>query len=128
MVREFGVTDPPPPPIFTLEDRADFSPISGVTDYSISPETKSEMRTLRDSHRDSNSPLRSKSEASTSFALVGGQQVQQTPTSSSWLSPTKSGSEHDKKGKGSPVEAWYNWRFNYASSTKGSCKVGVAGE
>nr|DAD26824.1 TPA_asm: hypothetical protein HUJ06_028292 [Nelumbo nucifera] len=63
------------------------------------------MRTpLRDSRRDSISPLRSKSEASTSSALVGGQQVQQTPASSSWLSPTKSGSEHDEKGKGSPVE------------------------
>ncbi|XP_019052907.1 PREDICTED: nuclear pore complex protein NUP35 [Nelumbo nucifera] len=101
----FGGTDPPPPPIFTLEDRADFSPESGIADYPISPETKSEMRTpLRDSRRDSISPLRSKSEASTSSALVGGQQVQQTPASSSWLSPTKSGSEHDEKGKGSPVE------------------------
>ncbi|XP_010249560.1 PREDICTED: nuclear pore complex protein NUP35-like isoform X1 [Nelumbo nucifera] len=101
----FGGADPPPPPIFTLEDRAEFSPEAGMADYSISPATKSEMRTpVWDSCRDSLSPLKSKPEATASYALMGGQQIQQTPTSSSWWSPIKSGSEHDEKGKGSPVE------------------------
>ncbi|XP_043723012.1 nuclear pore complex protein NUP35 [Telopea speciosissima] len=101
----FGGADPPPPPIFTLEDRADFSPESGIVDYPMSPETKSEMRTpVRDSRRDSLSPLKSKSEASTSYAAMGAQQIQQTPASSSWWSPGKSASDHDDKGKGSPVE------------------------
>ncbi|KAF8393422.1 hypothetical protein HHK36_021666 [Tetracentron sinense] len=102
----FGGTDPPPPPVFTLEDRADFSPESGIPDYPISPESKSELRTpVRDSRRDSFSSLKSKSEASTSFAVMGGQQMQHSPASSSWWSPGKSGGgDHDEKGKGSPVE------------------------
>lgn len=101
----FGGTDPPPPPIFTLEDRADFSPESGIADYSMSPETKSDMRTpIRESRRDSPSPLKGKSEASPSFTAMGGQQMQQSPASPSWWSPAKTGSEHDAKGKSSPVE------------------------
>ncbi|KAJ4952685.1 hypothetical protein NE237_029517 [Protea cynaroides] len=101
----FGGADPPPPPIFTLEDRADFSPEPGIADYPVSPETKSEVRTpVRDSRRDSLSPLKSRSEASTSYAAMGAQQMQQTPASSSWWSTGKSVSDHDEKGKGSPVD------------------------
>ncbi|KAA8541760.1 hypothetical protein F0562_022912 [Nyssa sinensis] len=104
----FANSDLPPPPMFTLEDRSDFSPQSGISDYPVSPEIKSDPRTpLQSSGRDFSTP-KSKSEASTSFAVTGGQlQNQQGSVASfSWWSPAKAGgsSEHDEKGKGSPVE------------------------
>ncbi|KAK6268094.1 hypothetical protein QUC31_012254 [Theobroma cacao] len=102
----FGGSDLPPPPMYTLEDRSDFSPESGILDYPMSPEIKSDPRNpVQTSGRDFSTPAKSKSEASTSFSVLSGQQNQQSPTSLSWWSPTKaSGSEQDDKGKGSPVE------------------------
>ncbi|KAL3840864.1 hypothetical protein ACJIZ3_025455 [Penstemon smallii] len=103
----FASSDLPPPPIFTLEDRSDFSPESGIPDYPVSPEVKSDPRTpVQNSGRDYSTP-KSKSEASTSYAGTSKQSQQQSqPPSSSWWSPAKSGgsAEQDDKGKGSPVE------------------------
>ncbi|XP_058114904.1 nuclear pore complex protein NUP35 [Magnolia sinica] len=102
----FNGSDPPPPPVFTLEDRADFSPESGIGDYPASPDFKSEARTPA---RDSLSPLKSRGEPSTSYAAVavtppGGAQTQQSPVGLNWWSPARSGGDHDEKGKGSPVD------------------------
>ncbi|XP_059641238.1 nuclear pore complex protein NUP35 [Cornus florida] len=104
----FANSDLPPPPVFTLEDRSDFSPESGILDYPVSPEVKSDPRTpVQSSGRDFLTP-KSKSEASTSYAVMGWQQQNQQGTvpSLSWWSPSKSGGrgEQDDKGKGSPVE------------------------
>ncbi|KAL0415194.1 UNVERIFIED_CONTAM: Nuclear pore complex protein [Sesamum latifolium] len=41
----FANSDLPPPPVFTLEDRFDISPESGIPDYPVSPEVKSDPRT-----------------------------------------------------------------------------------
>ncbi|GAV77553.1 Nup35_RRM domain-containing protein [Cephalotus follicularis] len=105
---KFGSSDLPPPPMYTLEDRLDFSPESGMLDYPVSPDVKSDPRTpVHSSGRDFLSPSgKSKSEAGTSFAVMNGQQSQQGFGSSSWWSPAKgSGSaEQEEKGKGSPVE------------------------
>ncbi|XVF26815.1 hypothetical protein REPUB_Repub14bG0051500 [Reevesia pubescens] len=103
---DLGGSDLPPPPMHTLEDRSDFSPESGILDYPMSPEIKSNPRTpVQSSGRDFSTPAKSKSGASTSFSILSGQQNQQSPTSLSWWSDTKaSGSERDDKGKGSPVE------------------------
>ncbi|KAF5741661.1 nuclear pore complex protein NUP35 [Tripterygium wilfordii] len=102
----FGGSDLPPPPMYTLEDRSDFSPESGIPDYPVSPEIKSDQRTpVQSSFRDFSTPMKSKSEASTSFALLGRQQNSQGSASSSWWSPAKGNSnEQEDKGKGSPVE------------------------
>ncbi|KAK9149321.1 hypothetical protein Scep_008078 [Stephania cephalantha] len=102
----FGGADPPPPPVFTLEDRVEFSPESGISDYATPvSEQKSDLKTpLRDSRRESATPLKSKYETSGSYPVMGGQQMQQSPASSSWWSPGRSGGERDEKGKGSPVE------------------------
>lgn len=102
----FGGSDLPPPPMYTLEDRSDFSPESGIPDYPMSPEIKSDPRTPGPSSgRDFSTPAKSKSGASTSFAVLNGQQNQQSPTNLSWWSsPKTSGGEQDDKGRGSPVE------------------------
>ncbi|GLU14452.1 hypothetical protein SLE2022_310200 [Rubroshorea leprosula] len=102
----FGGSDLPPPPMFTLEDRSDFSPESGIPDYPVSPEVKSDPRTpMQNSGRDYLTPGKSKSEASTSLAVAGGQMNQQGSSSLNWWSPAKTSStEQDDKGKGSPVE------------------------
>ncbi|KAI4329218.1 hypothetical protein L6164_021505 [Bauhinia variegata] len=103
----FGSSDLPPPPVYTLEDKYDFSPESGIPDYQLSPETKSDPRTpMQTANREFSTPLKSKSEASTSYALKGVQQNQQGSAGLSWWSPTtaKSGGEQDEKGKSSPVE------------------------
>lgn len=101
----FGGSDLPPPPMYTLEDRSDFSPESGIPDYPVSPEMKSDSRTpARSPGQDIYTPVKGKSEASTSYALFGAQQTPQGSGSSSWWSPAKSNSEQNDKGKGSPVE------------------------
>ncbi|EEF46405.1 nuclear pore complex protein NUP35 [Ricinus communis] len=102
----FGGSDLPPPPMYTLEDRSDFSPESGIPDYPVSPEVKSDPRSPRQiSGREFMIPSKSKSDASTSFALMNGHQNQQGSASSTWWSPAKaSSSEQEDKGKGSPVE------------------------
>lgn len=104
----FANTDLPPPPVFTLDDRSDFSPESGIADYPVSPEVKSDPRTpVHNFGREFSAP-KSKSEASTSYAVTGKlQQNQQSPLpGSTWWSPAKTGgsTEQDDKGKGSPVE------------------------
>ncbi|GFQ00228.1 nuclear pore complex protein nup35 [Phtheirospermum japonicum] len=109
----FASSDLPPPPVFTLEDRFDLSPESGIPDYPLSPEVKSDPRSPGQSlGRDFSTP-KSKSDASTSYAGMSRQpphqQSQQSPlVSSSWWSPAKSvgggSAEQDDKGKGSPVE------------------------
>lgn len=101
----FGASDLLPPPIYTLEDRSDFSPESGIPDYPMSPEIKSDPRTpAQSSGRDFSTPLKNKSEASTSYALKSGQQNQQSSGNLNWWSPAKSPGEPEDKGKGSPVE------------------------
>ncbi|XP_068637433.1 nuclear pore complex protein NUP35 [Aristolochia californica] len=103
----FGGADPPPPPVFTLEDRVDFSPESGLGDYPVSPEFRSETRAPA---RDSLTPVKSKSEVSTSNALSGETQTQQSPAGLGWWSPAKGGSSvkgsggHSEKQTSSPVD------------------------
>ncbi|KAJ1394641.1 RNA-recognition motif [Sesbania bispinosa] len=78
-----------------------------IPDYQISPETKSDTRTpTQISSREFSTPVKSKSEASTSYALRGVQQNQQGSPGLSWWSPAtaKSGGEQDEKGRSSPVE------------------------
>lgn len=103
-----GGSDLPPPPLYTLEDRSDFSPESGILDYPVSPEVKSDSRSpVHSFGRDFSTPVKSKSEASTSYALSSGQHGQQGSASMNWWSPSKSGGpggEQDEKGKSSPVE------------------------
>ncbi|TQD95456.1 hypothetical protein C1H46_018941 [Malus baccata] len=100
-----GGSDLPPPPLYTLEDRSDFSPESGIPDYPLSPEIKSDSRTpVHSFGRDSSTLVKGKSEASTSYALSNGQHGQQGSASMSWWSPSKSGGEQEEKGKSSPVE------------------------
>ncbi|XP_077211281.1 mitotic phosphoprotein N' end (MPPN) family protein [Tasmannia lanceolata] len=96
-----GGTDPPPPPIFTLEDRAEFSPESGLGDYPTSPGFMSKMRTPG---RDSLSPLKSRGEASTSYPVIDAVPMQQSP-SSLWT-PAKSGTPAKvaERGSASPVD------------------------
>ncbi|KAL0899761.1 hypothetical protein Bca101_083722 [Brassica carinata] len=105
-----GGSDLPPPPMYTLDDRSDFSPESGIADYSASsPDVKSERpRTtttpFQSSGKNVVTPGKGKLEASPSFSLLGGQQVSGSP---SWWSASKGGSssaEQEDKGKGSPVE------------------------
>ncbi|XP_031100941.1 nuclear pore complex protein NUP35 [Ipomoea triloba] len=107
----FSNSDLPPPPMFTLEDRSDFSPESGIQDYPMSSEGKSDPRTpVQGASKDFWTPKSNKSEASTAYAVMGKRdqhQSQHNPVaSSSWWSPAKSGgsAEPDDKGKGSPVE------------------------
>lgn len=101
----FGGSDLPPPPMYTLDDRSDFSPESGFLDYPSSPEVKSYLKTpAQTSGRDfSSTPPKGKSE--TSFAVRGGLQNQQGSPGLGWWLPTKSGSsEQEDKARGSPVE------------------------
>lgn len=110
----FGESELPPPPTFTLDDRSDFSPDSGLGDWPVSPEVKSDAKTPTPL----GSPffLRSRAEASpssASFAEAPQSQAEkqqqlllpQVPASSSWWSPVKSGGgDQETKGKGSPVD------------------------
>ncbi|KAM1965902.1 hypothetical protein ACFX15_046181 [Malus domestica] len=99
-----GGSDLPPPPLYTLEDRSDFSPESGIPDYPLSPEIKSDSRTpVHSFGRDSSTLVKGKSEASTSYALSNGQHGQQGSASMSWWSPSKSGGEQEEKGR---VHQW----------------------
>ncbi|WZY95359.1 hypothetical protein YC2023_067688 [Brassica napus] len=104
-----GGSDLPPPPMYTLDDRSDFSPESGIADYSASPDVKSERRTpFQSSGKNVVTPGKGKLEASPSFSLLSGQQQsQQVSGSPSWWSQSKGGgssAEQEDKGKGSPVE------------------------
>jgi nuclear pore complex protein Nup53 len=93
--------------MYTLDDRSDFSPESGIADYSASPDAKSDRRTpFQSSGKNIVTPGKGKLEASPSFSLLNAQQSQQVSGSPSWWSQSKAGSstEQDDKGKGSPVE------------------------
>ncbi|KAL0341984.1 UNVERIFIED_CONTAM: Nuclear pore complex protein [Sesamum calycinum] len=103
----FANSDLPPPPVFTLEDRFDISPESGIPDYPVSPEVKSDPRTPVHTFGRELSTPKSKSDVSTSYAGTSKLPQQQSPMlNSSWWSPAKSGGspEQEDKGKGSPVE------------------------
>lgn len=103
----FANSDLPPPPVFTLEDRFDISPESGIPDYPVSPEVKSDPRTPVHTFGRELSTPKSKSDVSTSYAGTGKlPQLQSPMLNSSWWSPAKSGGspEQEDKGKGSPVE------------------------
>uniref|UniRef100_A0A1J3F8M9 Nuclear pore complex protein NUP35 n=1 Tax=Noccaea caerulescens TaxID=107243 RepID=A0A1J3F8M9_NOCCA len=103
----FGGSDLPPPPMYTLDDRSDFSPESGIADYLGSPDLKSERRTpFQSSGTNIVTPGKGKLEASPSFSLRNAQQSPQVSVSPNWWSQSKAGSstEQDDKGKGSPVE------------------------
>ncbi|KAF3784285.1 Nuclear pore complex protein [Nymphaea thermarum] len=99
----FGGADPPPPPIYTLEDRVDFSPEAGVGDYPTSPDFKSEMRTPS---RDSMTPLKGKLSfgASTDVTPPQGLSASHSPGSSSWWSHGKGIANGEEQRKGSPVD------------------------
>ncbi|KAG0498168.1 hypothetical protein HPP92_002859 [Vanilla planifolia] len=73
----FVGTDPPPPPVFTLEDRVDFSPEPSVGELPISPELGSGSLTPKPSraYLSSASPRKTKGEASGSGLANGGSQV-----------------------------------------------------
>ncbi|KAK4395211.1 Nuclear pore complex protein [Sesamum angolense] len=103
----FANSDLPPPPVFTLEDRFDISPESGIPDYPVSPEVKSDPRTPVHTFGRELSTPKSKSDVSTSYAGTSKlPQQQSSMLNSSWWSPAKSGGspEQEDKGKGSPVE------------------------
>ncbi|GMH03705.1 hypothetical protein Nepgr_005544 [Nepenthes gracilis] len=101
----FSSSDLPPPPVFTLEDRSDFSPESGILDYPLSPEVKSDPRTpVRSGGREFSTSLKNKSVASSSYAVSGSQQNHQGSVGLSWWSAGKSGGDQEDKGKGSPVD------------------------
>lgn len=108
----FGGLEPPPPPVFTLEDRVDFSPEPTLGEFPGSPEQGSDSRTPKPLHGylSCPSPHRSRTEASSSVLVNGGLQTarlqhQHSPGSASWWSPVKSGEpEHEEKGRGSPVD------------------------
>lgn len=101
----FASSDLPPPPVFTLEDRSDFSSEVGIMDYSMSPETKSDPRTpIQNSTREFSPLFKDKSESRTSNALSASQHNQQGSPSLNWWSPGKSVYDQEEKGKGSPVE------------------------
>ncbi|KAF7843388.1 nuclear pore complex protein NUP35 [Senna tora] len=102
-----GGSDLPPPPIHTLEDKSDFSPESGFPDYQISPETKPGPRTpTQTANKEFSTPVKGKSEASTSYASKGVQQNQQGSPGLNWWSPAsaKSSGEQDEKGRSSSGE------------------------
>ncbi|XP_076898347.1 nuclear pore complex protein NUP35-like [Bidens hawaiensis] len=109
----FATSDLPPPPMFTLEDRSDFSPESGFQDYPVvgSPEQNSKPRTppnklfpTTPNNNNIKSPQSNYSNPSSSnYKLFGHQQsqaVQNPVVSSSWWS-AGGRSEGDDKGKGS---------------------------
>lgn len=104
----FSGLDLLPPPVFTLEDRSDFSLESGIPYYLLSIEVKLDPRTpIQSSGQDFLISWKGKSETSTFYAMMGAQQNQQGLAGLSWWSPTtpaKSGSEQDEKGKNSLVE------------------------
>jgi nuclear pore complex protein Nup53 len=110
----FSGSDLPPPPMYTLEDRSDFSPESGNQDYPTSPEVKSDPTSPFQNSGggwDFVSPMKSKPDASSSSFVMpsGGGQYSQPPVSGnlSWMSPAKGGggsTEKEEKGRGSPVE------------------------
>ncbi|KAL8230349.1 hypothetical protein R6Q57_000127 [Mikania cordata] len=94
----FSTSDLPPPPMFTLEDRSDFSPESGIQDYPVgSPERNSNPRT----------PVRTPSNKLFSTSPHKSPQsnsnpVQSHTVSSSWWSAGgRSEGAGDDKGKGS---------------------------
>lgn len=107
----FGGSEPPPPPVFTLEDRVDFSPEPTLGEFPGSPEQGSDSRTPKTSQGYLSSPSRrSRVEASSSVLANGWlqaakQQHQHSPGSASWWSPVKSGEpEQEERGRGSPVD------------------------
>ncbi|XP_073006975.1 nuclear pore complex protein NUP35-like [Typha latifolia] len=102
--------DPPPPPMFTLDDRADFSPDTAVGDLPPSspssrtpprPDRRSFSRSPSLSSPSSSSALRIRAEASGSGSGVGN-----GGASSNWMiTPAREdGLSYLEKGNGSPVE------------------------
>eukprot|EP01018_Ginkgo_biloba_P001962 Gb_38296 [translate_table: standard] len=118
----FGGTDPPPPPMFTLEDRVDFSPEINVGDYSMAtpeartPPARSTLSLLNTFTSTATPATNSNSKSNLANALYetapaspmpsyalnpGFQNTQQNfqsaqqnpvPGSSNWWSPVKDGS------------------------------------
>lgn len=106
----FGGSEPPPPPVFTLEDRVDFSPEPSPGELPTSPELGSGSRTPKPSHGyfSSPSPHKKRAESSSSAMANGGSQAakqHQSPGSASWWSPANTAeNEQEGKGRGSPVD------------------------
>ncbi|KAF9615498.1 hypothetical protein IFM89_023880 [Coptis chinensis] len=90
----FGGTDPPPPPVFTLEDRVDFSP--ELVDY---PDFKTPVLAT---------PLKSRFDASSSYSVKssGGPNVKES--AGWWGSGNGNESTEERGGKGSPVNGVVN--------------------
>ncbi|XP_047327378.1 nuclear pore complex protein NUP35-like isoform X2 [Impatiens glandulifera] len=110
----FASSDLPPPPVFTLEDRADLSPEFGLPDFPTSPEIKSDPRSP--GGRDFSTPRTSRLDAGSSYSFKSSPPThhqppppppQQSPLASlSWWSPGQGAGSVDQedKGKGSPVD------------------------
>ncbi|KAI3727252.1 hypothetical protein L1987_67064 [Smallanthus sonchifolius] len=106
----FATSDLPPPPMFTLEDRSDFSPESGIQDYPVgSPERNSNPRTPARTPSFSTSPNKSPQPnsnprtSSYKFENQQSQTLQSPAVTSSWWSA--GGDDKGKgSGSGSPVD------------------------
>ncbi|RRT59310.1 hypothetical protein B296_00016861 [Ensete ventricosum] len=105
----FVSPDPPPPPVFTLGDRVDFSPEPALAaDLTpLSPVSRTPPHALYEPASFS-SPFKVTAEPSGSGAPDEGFRVLRVPSGgdSGWVSPGKSGGTGDRtvKGKGSPVD------------------------
>lgn len=110
----FATSDLPPPPMFTLEDRSDYSPESGIPYHPVvSPESSSNPRTPAQTPFKIFSTSLSKSSkpnsnlSPSSHALMGNQQLQNKQStegsSNRWSSGGRSDGGGDDKRKG-PVQ------------------------
>ncbi|KAI3716336.1 hypothetical protein L6452_23603 [Arctium lappa] len=105
----FATSDLPPPPMFTLEDRSDYSPESGIPDYPIvSPDSNSNPRTPTPTQSKlfSTSTPNSNTNQS-SRVLIGNQQLQSKQSTVGSLNRWSSGGRSDGGGgdkEKSPVQ------------------------
>ncbi|KAF5793285.1 putative RNA-recognition motif (RRM) Nup35-type domain, nucleoporin, NUP53 [Helianthus annuus] len=119
----FATSDLPPPPMFTLEDRSDFSPESGIQDYPLgspvdhnnsNPRTPAKTPSSKlfstSPGNNNKSPHSNSNPSSSSYVGFGNQQLQsvQSPVvSSSWWSAggcEDKGKGLNSGGSGSPVD------------------------
>ncbi|CAL9119528.1 unnamed protein product [Musa textilis] len=105
----FASADPPPPPVFTLGDRVDFSPEPALAADLTPPSPLSRTAPhARYGPASFSSPFKVTAEPGGSGAPDEGFRVLRFPSGGDpgWVSPGKSGGTGDRtgKGKGSPVD------------------------